>query len=193
MFVINPVDSDCGVPDVFAGVQVRASLRSWVTPPDPSTNHNIACGIQLDGTAQWFFRGGIFSEWKSTGTLLWIYGKRMFSLLVPDPLLMTIRILSGLWEEHPLVSHLSMLYPKTNLQYLAALLSFKTSKLYAKQDWRVWPTFILTSEISISKIAETSFYLFLSNSPLSPVPVVTPSTNFIWNMTKDHMRLVKQR
>ncbi|KAN0141385.1 hypothetical protein V8E53_001141 [Lactarius tabidus] len=56
-------------------VQVRASLRSWVTPPDPSTNHNIACRIQLDGTAQWFFQGGIFSEWKSTGSLLWIYGK----------------------------------------------------------------------------------------------------------------------
>jgi hypothetical protein len=134
MYVIYPVTSDCGVPDVFAGVQVRASLRSWVTPPDPSTNHNIACRIQLDGTAQWFFQGGIFSEWKSTGSLLWIYGKRMFSLLVPDPLLMTLRILSGLWEEHPLVSQLLVLYPKTNLRYLAALLSFKTSKHYARQD-----------------------------------------------------------
>ncbi|KAN0127638.1 hypothetical protein V8E53_014557 [Lactarius tabidus] len=55
--------------------QVRGSLRKWVTPPDPSTNHTIACGIQHDGSAQWFFRGGIFSEWKSTGSLLWIYGK----------------------------------------------------------------------------------------------------------------------
>ena len=63
---------------VLVGNQVRENLRTWVTPPDPSTNHTIACGIQHDGSAQWFFRGGIFSEWKSTGSLLWIYGKRMF-------------------------------------------------------------------------------------------------------------------
>ena len=64
---------------VLVGNQVRENLRTWVTPPDPSTNHTIACGIQHDGSAQWFFRGGIFSKWKSTGSLLWIYGKRMFS------------------------------------------------------------------------------------------------------------------
>jgi hypothetical protein len=63
---------------LLVGDQVRENLRRWVTPPDPSTNHAIACGIQHDGSAQWFFRGGIFSEWKSTGSLLWIYGKRMF-------------------------------------------------------------------------------------------------------------------
>ncbi|KAN0127634.1 hypothetical protein V8E53_014553 [Lactarius tabidus] len=55
--------------------QVRESLRKWVPSPDPSTNHSVACGIQHDGSAQWFFRGRIFSEWKSTGSLLWIYGK----------------------------------------------------------------------------------------------------------------------
>ncbi|KAF8261137.1 hypothetical protein EI94DRAFT_1705763 [Lactarius quietus] len=27
------------------------------------------------GTADWFSRGGIFAEWKTTGSLLWIYGK----------------------------------------------------------------------------------------------------------------------
>ena len=64
---------------VLVDNQVRESLRTWVTPSDPSTNHTIACGIQHDGSAQWFFRGGIFSEWKSIGSLLWIYGKRMFS------------------------------------------------------------------------------------------------------------------
>ena len=78
MFVISPVVSDCVVPNALAGNQVRESLRTWVIPPDPSTNHTIACGIQHDGSAQWFFRGGMFSEWKSTGSLLWIYGKRMF-------------------------------------------------------------------------------------------------------------------
>ena len=79
MFVISPVVSDLVVPNVHVGNQVRESLRTWVTPPDPSTNHTIACGIQHDRSAQWLFRGGMFSEWKSTGSLLWIYGKRMFS------------------------------------------------------------------------------------------------------------------
>ena len=78
MFVITPVVSVCIDPNVLVGEQVRESLRTWVTLPDPSMNHTIACGIQHDGSAQWFFRGGIFSEWKSTGSLLWIYGKRMF-------------------------------------------------------------------------------------------------------------------
>ncbi|KAN0130191.1 hypothetical protein V8E53_011948 [Lactarius tabidus] len=55
--------------------QIRESLRRWVTSPDPSTNHNIACGIQHVGSAQWFFQGGIFAEWKSIGALLWIHGK----------------------------------------------------------------------------------------------------------------------
>jgi len=55
--------------------QLRESLRRWVTPPDPSTNHNIACDIHQGGTAEWFSQGSIFAEWKSTGSLLWIYGK----------------------------------------------------------------------------------------------------------------------
>jgi hypothetical protein len=83
MFVVTPVVSNCGVPNILVGDQVRVCLRKWVPSPDPSTNHSIACGIQHDGSAQWFFRGGIFSEWKSTGALLWIYGKRMYPLVHP--------------------------------------------------------------------------------------------------------------
>jgi hypothetical protein len=189
MFVIHPVASASDNPNLFAGDQVRESLRRWVTSPDPSTNHNIACGIQHVGSAQWFFRGGIFAEWKSIGALLWIHGKRMFFLLVLDPLLITTRILSGLWEEHPLVSHRIAIYPNTNLRRLAALQLSKTSKLYAKQDRRLLPTSISTSATLKSKTVETSFYLFSSNFLLSPVFVVTSSTAFIWNTTKDHVRL----
>ncbi|KAH9028689.1 hypothetical protein EDB85DRAFT_1595806 [Lactarius pseudohatsudake] len=60
--------------------QLRESLRRWVTPPDPSTNHNIACDIHHGGTAEWFYQGSTFAKWKSTGSLLWIYGKRMLPL-----------------------------------------------------------------------------------------------------------------
>ena len=53
--------------------------HKWLSPPDPSTNHNIACGTHHKKTATWFFQGNIFREWKSTGSLLWIHGKRLLS------------------------------------------------------------------------------------------------------------------
>jgi hypothetical protein len=61
------------------GKQLRQELRGWLSSPDPSTNHNIACNAHHDGTAVWFFQGGFYKEWKSTGSssLLWIHGKRV--------------------------------------------------------------------------------------------------------------------
>ncbi|KAH9165972.1 hypothetical protein EDB89DRAFT_261326 [Lactarius sanguifluus] len=54
---------------------LRQELRRWVSPPDPSTNHNIACDASHKQTADWFFEGNKIKEWKSTGSLLWIHGK----------------------------------------------------------------------------------------------------------------------
>ncbi|KAH9009362.1 hypothetical protein EDB83DRAFT_462122 [Lactarius deliciosus] len=54
---------------------IKQLLRTWLSPADPSTNHNIARKAQHKGTAMWFFQGNIFIEWKSTGSLLWIHGK----------------------------------------------------------------------------------------------------------------------
>ncbi|KAH8983654.1 hypothetical protein EDB92DRAFT_1759443, partial [Lactarius akahatsu] len=50
-------------------------LRKWQSPPDPSTNHNIAGDRQHEGTAEWFFESSQFENWKLTGSLLWIHGK----------------------------------------------------------------------------------------------------------------------
>ncbi|KAF8459969.1 hypothetical protein DFH94DRAFT_849315, partial [Russula ochroleuca] len=55
--------------------QLRHDLRGWLSPPDPSTNHKIACDVHHKGTATWFFQGNIYNEWKSTPSLLWIHGK----------------------------------------------------------------------------------------------------------------------
>jgi hypothetical protein len=66
--------------DIFTGIQLRDSLLRWLSPPDPSTNHNIACKAHHDGTAQWFFQGSIFDQWKSTDPFLWIHGKRALLL-----------------------------------------------------------------------------------------------------------------
>src|SRR6266436_2942924 len=69
------------VSSTLTGNQLRQDLRRWLSPPDPSTNHNIACGAHHEGTATWIFQENIFKEWRSTGSLLWIHGKRMSSTL----------------------------------------------------------------------------------------------------------------
>ncbi|KAH9046718.1 hypothetical protein EDB84DRAFT_633592 [Lactarius hengduanensis] len=69
--VLQQLASSVTVDDV----KWRKILKEWVFPPDPSTNHDIAYELHHGGTAQWFFQGGMFSEWKSTGSFLWIHGK----------------------------------------------------------------------------------------------------------------------
>ena len=46
--------------------------------PDPWKNHHTACESHYEGTAAWFIKGDMFSEWKVSGlsSLLWVHGKR---------------------------------------------------------------------------------------------------------------------
>ncbi|KAI0290289.1 hypothetical protein BC826DRAFT_1176909 [Russula brevipes] len=74
-YMINPDAARRKGDNIPAGNQLRENLRRWLSPSDPSTNHNIACGTHHDGTASWFFQGSVFDRWKSTGSLLWIHGK----------------------------------------------------------------------------------------------------------------------
>ena len=69
---------------ILTGDQLQQNLRRWLSPQDPSTNHNIACNAHHKGTANWFFEGRTYKEWKSTSSesLLWVHGKR-----VPCPIL----------------------------------------------------------------------------------------------------------
>jgi hypothetical protein len=62
---------------ILTGNPLRQELRGWLSPPDPSTNHNIACNAHHIGTSAWFFEGETYKEWKSTSSesLLWIHGK----------------------------------------------------------------------------------------------------------------------
>jgi hypothetical protein len=69
----------CANSSALTGNQLRQDLRRWLSPSDPSINHNIACGAHRKQTAEWFFQGSIFTEWKSNGSLLWLHGKRTFS------------------------------------------------------------------------------------------------------------------
>ena len=65
------------VSPIFSGSQLRENIHRWLSPPDPSTNHNIACATHHKKSASWFFQGSIFQDWKSTGSLLWVHGKRL--------------------------------------------------------------------------------------------------------------------
>ncbi|KAI0299219.1 hypothetical protein BC826DRAFT_996070, partial [Russula brevipes] len=50
-------------------------LKNWLSPPDPSVNYNTASDAHHEGTAVWFTESTDFMDWKSSGSLLWIYGK----------------------------------------------------------------------------------------------------------------------
>ncbi|KAN0132161.1 hypothetical protein V8E53_009927 [Lactarius tabidus] len=55
--------------------QLREKLRMWQSPPDPSTNHDIAGDLQHEGTAEWFIDGDEFLKWMAAGSLFWVHGK----------------------------------------------------------------------------------------------------------------------
>jgi hypothetical protein len=71
---------------------LQQNVRTWLSAPDISENHNEACGKQHDGTAAWFIEGRSFAQWKARGSTLWIHGKRAifchavihYYLLPPD-------------------------------------------------------------------------------------------------------------
>jgi hypothetical protein len=75
------INASHGVLCILSEKQLRESVHQWLSPPDPSTNHIVACDTHHKKTASWFFQGNIFQEWKSTGELLWVHGKRL-----PSPL-----------------------------------------------------------------------------------------------------------
>ncbi|KAH9044897.1 hypothetical protein EDB83DRAFT_2553853, partial [Lactarius deliciosus] len=61
--------------DEIMWIHIEQDIRQWFSSPDPTVNYNIACEAYHEGTAAWFFKGTIFEEWESIGSLLWIHGK----------------------------------------------------------------------------------------------------------------------
>jgi hypothetical protein len=91
----NLISAGYGALPNLSGKQLRKGTHKWLSPPDPSANHNIACGTHHKKTAAWFFQGGIYQEWISTGSLLWIHGKRLSPPL--SNLILSDAVLSGSW------------------------------------------------------------------------------------------------
>ncbi|KAH9025556.1 hypothetical protein EDB84DRAFT_369073 [Lactarius hengduanensis] len=55
--------------------QKGPDVRKWFSPPDPSTNHNSACGVYCNVPSMWFFGDSVFNDWMSSGSLLWVHGQ----------------------------------------------------------------------------------------------------------------------
>ncbi|KAI0267440.1 hypothetical protein BC834DRAFT_77907 [Gloeopeniophorella convolvens] len=53
----------------------RIKLWKWLSPPNVSTDHELARGRHHPGTARWFLRDDLFEVWKREGSLFWINGK----------------------------------------------------------------------------------------------------------------------
>jgi hypothetical protein len=67
----------------LSGNESRKGLRKWIAPPDPSVNYNAASGAHHEGTAAWCTEGDTLADWKTSGSLLWIHGKRTYLVFVP--------------------------------------------------------------------------------------------------------------
>ena len=80
-FVIVPTshyrDQHC-----LLGDQLQRDVQHWLSPPDPSKNHDFVWKAHHSGTSAWFFEGKALAEWKASGSLLWIHGKRKSSLFL---------------------------------------------------------------------------------------------------------------
>ncbi|KAH9062463.1 ankyrin repeat-containing domain protein [Lactarius vividus] len=55
--------------------QSREKHRGWISPPNPSVNHNVACKAHQGGTTTWLLQNDTFKKWQKSGSLLWIHGK----------------------------------------------------------------------------------------------------------------------
>jgi hypothetical protein len=84
-------------------------LQRWLSPSEPLMNYNLGINAYHEGTATWFMEGGIFQEWHTTGSLLWIHGKRMLFHHNVNLSLIASAVHSRFGEDHSLVRHLYVL------------------------------------------------------------------------------------
>ena len=150
-------------------------------------NHHIVGGRQHNGTTEWFTDGDKCREWKATGSLLWIHGKRMFPLVLALVILST-KYLSGLREERLMVCCSSNL-PYWELIFYVAPRSSTMLQRCAKPDWRPWHIFTLTFETSTTNPAASFCHHSSSNFLLVPMPFATYSPISTRHTTTAHIGL----
>ncbi|KAI9451423.1 hypothetical protein BJY52DRAFT_103284 [Lactarius psammicola] len=100
-------------------------FRRWLSPPDPSTNHNIICSAQHERTAAWAFN--IFKEWELSGFLLSIHGKyvlkRVVCMSLTNPAFVAVLGKGILWLDFLLslrIQGLTLLISSAIIQHIIA-------------------------------------------------------------------------
>ena len=69
------------ISDLLTGSRLRDRFLRWLSPSDASTNHDITRSVHHYGSGQWFFESSIYNQWKSSGSFLWVRGKRALLLV----------------------------------------------------------------------------------------------------------------
>jgi hypothetical protein len=173
---------------LLTGDELHQKIRTWLSPPDPWKNHNIACETYYKQIATWFIEGDAFTEWKSSGSLLWIRGNRVSFIALLH------------FYIDPDGSNLAAGAGKTILRYavrsilpIAAthvlskvLQSSRTSIACASLGWRLWLSSIVISETTKRRIAESCSPLLLSNFVINPTPTMRFYLVSILNMIVAH-------
>jgi hypothetical protein len=81
------------------GHESRKDLRQWIAAPDPSSNLYTASDAHHEGTASWCTEGKTFADWMESGSLLWIHGKRKYTITIVLIVTNDSWIGSWLWED----------------------------------------------------------------------------------------------
>jgi hypothetical protein len=72
--------------EIWVGVSLETGIMvlTWghSSPTKNGKRNELVWKAHHTGTSAWFFEGSALAEWKESGSLLWIHGKRRFSLLL---------------------------------------------------------------------------------------------------------------
>jgi hypothetical protein len=150
------------------------SQRAWLSPADPSINHNILRKAHNEGTAVWFFQDKIFIEWKSTSCLLWIHGKRTFLSEFLGRAPSDSDVVSGLWEKRHLVCLSFLAVCRDSLFASSSIIQDIT--VLCKLDQQSWHTFTSIPRISTNKHVTISCALSYISFPFALALAETFST-----------------
>ena len=102
----------------FIGDQLQRDVQHWLSPPDPSKNHDFVWKAHHTGTSAWFFESKVLAEWKASGSFLWIHGKRRFSPLLASACSNTLLIVQpGLGKVHFCMYHPNGVIQITHMIY----------------------------------------------------------------------------
>ncbi|KAI0258426.1 hypothetical protein BC834DRAFT_66989 [Gloeopeniophorella convolvens] len=126
----------------------KQRLREWLSPPDPSMNHNDTRRRHHEGTSTWLVNSKNFLEWKEQGSLLWISGKPgagktfLCSTVIED--LRNLPADSDVWK--PTTAYFYCTFRDTEKQNIQGLLRSILHQLSARSDTYYAVLFHLFSE-----------------------------------------------